>query len=181
MLYYANGTLHTDLSAYVEHITTGLYRIPYTLPLNATAGTYVLVVDASLLTLEGTSIETFIISPTLTGWNPLLVSINATTATIKTDLGLITAKLEALNITVTRIDNTTVTIQTTLGTLEGRITSIEGHTTTIETDIGTLKVDTGSIKEAQQAFATPLYVLSILVLIIAIGAILLAFYKRRKS
>jgi PKD repeat protein len=180
-LYYANGTLHTDLSAYVERITAGLYRIPYTIPLNASAGTYVLVVDASLLTLKGTSIETFLLSPTLTGWNPLLVSINATTATIKTDLGLITVKLEALNITVTRIDNATVTIQTTLGTLEGRITSIEGRIATIETDIGTLKVDIGSIKEAQQAFATPLYVLLIPVLIIAIGAILLTLYKRRKS
>jgi PKD repeat protein len=142
-LYYANGTLHADLSAYVERIATGLYRIPYTLPLDATAGTYVLVVDASLLTLEGTSIESFLLSPTLTGWNPLLVSINGTTATIKTDLGLIMVKLEAINAKITSMNGTIVEIKTNLGIVKSsiddiqlKVIAINGTTVTMQTALG---------------------------------------------
>jgi len=376
ILYY-KGNPYENLSTSVEHVSLGLYRIPYTIPLIASTGTYALVVEASYLTLSGISLESFLLSPTLTGWNALLVAIDGTVGTIKTDLGLIKVELNALNTTlvsveggiavidsaigvirtnvdtingnivaingtiatintvlgsittdissingkikainetlatiqttlgtlevkldainatlvsiegrtatinstlgmirtdvdtinanittingrivtinsalgsiqkdisaingriitingtlatiqtdigmihvnvnninakltalnntvatiqtdigeitadianiqlkVTAINGTIATIQTTLGTLEGRITSIEGDMATIETDIGTVKADISSVKEAQQAFANPLYVLVIPVLIIAIGAILLAFFMRRKS
>ncbi|MCJ7561014.1 hypothetical protein MUO79_10430, partial [Candidatus Bathyarchaeota archaeon] len=67
-LYY-NGTLHANLSGLVQYVTTGLYRIPYTIPNNASAGTYALVVNASYYTVEGTALKCFLLSQTLTGWN----------------------------------------------------------------------------------------------------------------
>jgi len=204
---YYSGNLFANLRPFVKRVSLGLYTIPYTIPLNAAPGTYALVVEARYLSLSGISMESFLLSPTLTGWNALLVSINGTVGTIKTDLGFIkvdvnsiNAKLASLNITVakiqtdigtitadiasiqlkvTAINGNIATIQTTLGTLEGRITSIEGDVATIETEIGTVRVDVGSMKEGQQAFVTPLYLIPIL--IIALGAITLVFLLRRKS
>jgi len=207
-LYYS-GNPYQNLDTAVEHVSIGFYRIPYTIPLSASPGTYALIVEATCVTLRGVSLESFLLSPTLTGWNALLIGINGTVATIKTDLGLIkvdfnsiNSKLTALSDTmatiqtdigtittdigniqlkVTAINGNIATIQTTLGTFEGRIKSIEEDIATIETDIGTVKVDVGSVKEGQQGFATPLYIIMIPVLIIAVGAILLAFFMRRKS
>jgi PKD repeat protein len=182
-LYYANGTLNSDLSASVEHIATGLYRIPYTLPLDATAGTYVLVVDASLLTLEGTSMESFLLSPTFDGWNPLLVSINGNTATIKTDLGLITVKLDAINATVTHIDGTTATIQTTLGVMNGTIIDIKNGTATIQTPVGQIQKDISNLIGTQETWVIPVqYVIMALALIAAAGSIFsIILIRRRKT
>jgi PKD repeat protein len=210
-LYYANGTLHSDLSASVEHVATGLYRIPYTLPLNATAGTYVLIVDASLLTLEGTSMENFLLSPTFDGWNPLLVNIDhttatirtdlglimveldalnatltridGTTATIKTDLGLIMVELDALNVTVTQIDGTTATIQTTLGVMNGTITDIENDIATIQTPVGQIQADISNLKGIQETQEIPVqYVIMALALIAAAGSMFsIILIRRRKS
>jgi hypothetical protein len=164
---YFNGTSYADLSASVEHVATGLYRIAYTIPTEAPTGTYALVVNASYLTIKGTSLKTFLLSPTLTGWNAWLVGIQGNIATIKADVATIKASLEAINaklvsiegriatinstigliqadvadikLNVTVINGNIATIQTTLGTIEGRITSIEGCIATIETDVGTIK------------------------------------------
>ncbi len=165
-LYY-NGNFYEDLSVSVEQVSIGHSRIPYTIPLNAPTGTYELVVEASYLTLSGISHESFLLSPTLTGWNALLVSINGTVGTLKTDLGLIEVKLDTINATLVSIEQgiaiidstlgvirtdvdtidaniatitgTVATIQTTLGTITGTITSIQGDVATIETDIGTIE------------------------------------------
>jgi len=151
-LYYANGTMHADLSAFVELIALGLYRVPFTIPPDASAGTYVLVVDASLLTLRGTTLKSFLISETLTGWNALLISINGTVGTIKTDVGLIEVKLDDINATLTSIEGRTTTIETDIGTIKADVgvinavlTSIEGRVATIESDLGTIKTDISSI------------------------------------
>jgi len=210
-LYYANGTLHSDLSASVEHVATGLYRIPYTLPLNATAGTYVLVVDASLLTLKGTSMESFLLSPTFDGWNPFLVSIDGTTAAIRTDLGLIMVKLDAINATVTRIDGTTATIktdlglimveldainatvthidgitatiQTTFGVMNGTITDVENDIATIQTPVGQIQADISNLKGTQETREIPVqYVIMALALIAAADSMFsIILIRRRKS
>ena len=70
-LYY-NGTLHSNLNALVQSASTGLYRVPYTIPLNASDGTYALVVDACYQTVDGTALTSFLLSQTLTGWGAWL-------------------------------------------------------------------------------------------------------------
>jgi len=57
----AHGTLFADLSASVEHVHKGLYRVPYTIPTDAPTGTYVLVVEAGYLTIKGTSLKCFLL------------------------------------------------------------------------------------------------------------------------
>lgn len=235
ILYYS-GTLYQNLTARAEHVSLGLYRIPYTIPLNASTGTYALVVEAHYLTASGISLESFLLSPTLTGWNAQLTSINGTVATIKTDLGVvkvdinninaklveingtvgtletalgavevdvsdINAKLTAFDNTVatiqtdigkittdvaniqlriTSIDGTTATIQTTVGTFNGQITSIQGDVATINTDLGIVKANLPKgWTEAQQATATPLYIIIAIVLLLSIGTMLM-FFRRRK-
>jgi PKD repeat protein len=151
-LYY-NGTLYENLSTSVEHVSLGIYRIPYTIPLNAPTGTYALVVNATYLTLSGISLESFLLSPTLTSWNPLLVSINETVATIRTDLGLIEVKLDTINATVVSISGTTASIQTSLGlvttdirTINTTVMHINGTTADIQTTLGTVKLDIDDIQ-----------------------------------
>ncbi len=205
-------TFYYQYSQNITLVSTGFYKIAYALPLDASPGTYSLIVEARYLTstieARGTSFKSFLLSPTLTGWNALLISVNGTVGTIKTDLGFITVKLDAIDaklvrieentvtinttlgliqadlttiqLSVTAIDGSSATIQTILGTLEGRITSIEGDTATIETDIGTVRADISALRDAQQAFTAPLYVLIIPVLLIAVGTILLAYFMRKK-
>jgi len=189
------------------------------------------------VTIHGTGIEGFIISPTLIGMNAMLIGIEGDIATVNTNIGLIQLNLTAINaklisiqgdlaiinstlgeieaklddinatlvniegniatisstigfiqtdianiqLNVTAINGNIATILTTLGTIEGRITSIEGDTATVETDIGTIKVDISDVKEAQEAFAIPLYTAIILALISAAGAIILLIFMRRKT
>ena len=44
---YFNGSQYADLTSAVGHVATGLYRIPYTIPGTASAGTYAMVVSAN--------------------------------------------------------------------------------------------------------------------------------------
>ena len=57
-LYY-NGALYADLTCLVQHVTTGLYRIPYNIPLNASPGSYALVVDSVYCGVDGTDLNKF--------------------------------------------------------------------------------------------------------------------------
>lgn len=67
-LYY-EGLLDSNLTGLIQQVTTGLYRIPYTIPNDASPGTYALVVNAYRDYARGTALKTFLISQTLTGWN----------------------------------------------------------------------------------------------------------------
>jgi len=137
-LYYG-GIMIADLSADVEHIDLGLYRIPYVIPIDASTGTYALVVEAGYLSLSGNALETFEINPTLTAWNAKLIALNDTVATIQTDVGTIKTDVSNIQLEVTVINGNIATIQTTLGTISGKITNIESNVATIQTDIGIIK------------------------------------------
>jgi len=150
-LYY-NGLPYESLSASVEDVGLGLYRIPYTIPLNASTGTYALVVEADYLTLEGVSMESFLLSPTLTGWDALLVSINGTVGTIKTDVGLIEIDLDAINATLVSIEGELVTIGSDIGVIQADVSDIDasiaainGTLATVQTNLGQISVDVSDI------------------------------------
>ncbi len=150
-LYY-NETLYENLTDDINPIITGFYRIPYTIPTDASPGTYALIVEANYLSLEGVSLQSFLLSPTLTGWNALLIDINGTVGTLKTDLGSIEVKLDAINATLKSIEGRIGTIETDIGTIKTDVSvinatlkSIEGRIAIIESDLGTIKTDITSI------------------------------------
>jgi len=168
-LCYREGTQSFNLTASVEHITTGLYRIPFTIPANPTdapTGTYVLVVEGHYATefvnSAGASFKSFLLSETLTGWNNLLVNINGTVGTIKTDIGLIKVKLDDINTTLTglittsageilaRIDSNVGEIYTKLDTINATLTGLiadnQGQILAkIDTAVGTLNASLDAI------------------------------------
>lgn len=151
-LYY-NGTAFEDLSASAEHVSLGLYRISYAIPADAPAGTYALVVEAEQLSLKGIALESFLLSPTLTGLNAMLISIETTTGTIRTSLGTIEVKLDTINATLASIDGRTATINTTLGlihtdldTINALLIGLNNTSATIQTDVGTIMVSTADIQ-----------------------------------
>ena len=177
VLYY-NGTMQAELTSLTEHIATGLYRVPYTIPLRAATGTYALMVNASTCALEGTTLTSFLLSPTLTNWNAWiievqedvaiirtdiaiirvsldaanarLVSIDERMATIETDLGTVRTDVRNINLKLTHLDGDIATITTTLGDINGTLVSIRENIANIETDIGSIQVDINAINATLQ-------------------------------
>jgi len=150
-LYYG-GALHGDLSGSVENIATGLYRVPYTIPIDASVGTYVLVVNASFFTQKGVSLKSFLLSPTLTDQNALIIDIEGDIATILTDVGAIKADLTTINATLVGMEGTIAIIHSTIGeftapgdTICATLTEIKGDVATIESTLGSIEDDIDDI------------------------------------
>lgn len=112
-----------------QAISTGFYKVTYTMPSDASPGTWAIMVEAGYLTnalqAYGTSFKTYQFSSTL---NALITNVSN------------------LQMRVTAIEGSTATIQTTLGTIQGTITSINNNIATIRTDIGTVKLDVSTVK-----------------------------------
>jgi len=157
LLYYSNGTLHEELTGFVEHVATGLYRVPYTIHIDAPVGTYVLVTNASLFTIKGSSMGSFLVSPTLT--NACLVDIQGDIVTIKTDISTIKVSLESINakiddiIEILPFKKKVAIIKTDIGTfradlsdINAQLVALDENEATIETDVGTLKTNTANIE-----------------------------------
>jgi peptidoglycan hydrolase CwlO-like protein len=156
-LYY-DGALYANLTSLVQYVATGLYRIPYTIPCEASAGTYALVVNAYADAGEGTTLKSFLLSQTLTGWNAWLTEIRNNVAIIKTDVGTIQVSLENINTNITSINESIVTIETDIGIVKTNvnnillnITNIQGNTTEITTILGDLE---GSILTINEGILT---------------------------
>jgi len=141
LLYYENGTLTIDLTAATELIGSGLFRIPFTIPTDAPAGAYTLVVEAcyenETVRSKDVAMATFSISPTLAGWNAILISIEGDVAVLRTDAGEIKVTLDTIlsiaNETKTTIEgwtgaSSTVASLPTLTLTTSRI--VEGPTVT---------------------------------------------------
>jgi len=146
-LYYS-GTLLDDLSGSVENITEGLYRVPYTIPPDAPVGTYVMVVKASFFARRGISINSFLLSPTLTDQNALITNIEGDVATILTDVGAIKVNLTAIDATLVGMEGTIAIISSTIGeftapadTICATLTAIEGTVVTIDSTLGSIEAD----------------------------------------
>jgi parallel beta-helix repeat protein len=128
---YHNGTFYADLSSSVEYVAKGLYRVSYTIPTEAPTGTYALVVETSYLSLRGTSLKSFLLSPTLTG---TLISINGTLAWIKTEIGIINGR-------ITSIEGRIATLETDIGTMKTILEGWTGGTTSpISTPLGDFQI-----------------------------------------
>jgi len=155
-LYY-NGLPYDDLTPLIEFIDTGFYRIPYTIPGDATAGEYVLRVQAQSFRFYGIAIEGFQISLTLSKWNALLIDINGTLARVETDLGMIQLNLTAINATLSdliidskgeilaQITTSTGTILAELDALNLTIIDIQDAVVTINSALGTITTKLNNI------------------------------------
>jgi thermitase len=186
-----------DLTA--QLVATGLYKLSYTIPADATTGTYTLVIDAEYTTdtvqASGTSFKCFLISPTLTYTNAYVVEIKENIATVVIpDLGAIKLNLTAMNVTlsdiflkVIAINGTTATIQTTIGIVNGTVAgTLSGDMATIVVPgLGEIQADISSLKETQEAWIIPQYAIIVIALIAAAGAtisvILLRFRKTAET
>ena len=137
-------------------VVTGFYKTTYTVPGDAPTGTYALVIEASYTTStvesHGTSFKSFLLSPTLTLWNALLVGINGTVGTIKTDVGLVEVKLDDINATLVSMEGNMAIISSTIGliqtdvsTINAEIASINGTVATIISTLGSIQLDINAI------------------------------------
>jgi len=188
------GATQTDLTSMVTHVGTGLYKISYTIPTDASAGTWALVLHARYLSLSGTTLTTFQISSTLTNWNARLIALNDSIATIQTDVGLIRANLTVIHAQLTDISSGVATIQTDVGTIKANLTAINarvvevnGNVATVETDVGDVTTDVSNLGTDLKSrvptdtgtLATILY-LAVLFSAIAMLLGILMFLKIRK-
>jgi thermitase len=155
LLYKPDGSNETLT---VQSVADGLSKASYTLPTDAPTGTYALVVTAgystSTVQSQGTAFKSFLVSPTLSGWNALLISVNDSVGAIQTDLGLVNVRLDALNTTLTHIEGEVVTLNSSLGVIQSdldtmgfKVTAINGTTATIETVLGTVNGTVTSIRD----------------------------------
>lgn len=152
---YRENTFVQVLTA--EKIATGLYAASFTCPKDK--GNYFIIVNATL-TLEGFSLSgfgtaSFIISPTLDGFNATLTSIKDNLATVSTKIGDITLNLTNVNAKIAEIKSGVVTIQTDVGSIKadvsvladmkGTLVSLSGDVAAIKTDLGTITTSLESI------------------------------------
>jgi archaellum component FlaC len=152
MLYYGGGLL-ANLTDNVEYVDTGLYRVPFEISLEASPGTYALVVNATTCVSQGTALKSFLLSPTLTNWNGWIIDIQGDVATISTDVSMIKVSLQDIDARLVSIDGRIATIETDVGVIKADIEnlnavllSINGTVATINTNVGKIIVDLGEIK-----------------------------------
>jgi subtilisin family serine protease len=154
VLYKPDGTTEY-LTA--QQVTTGLYKIVYTILGNET-GTHTLVIAAGYVTdtvqAYGTSIKCFLVSQELTNTVLTIQKISADIVDILIpNLGTIKANLTAINARLISINGTVVWIQTSLGpaitdirTINATVARIDGITATIQSLLGVMNGTITSIK-----------------------------------
>jgi len=155
-LLYHGSSLQANLTAFVQVVTTGMYRITYSIPADASFGTYTLLVKTEYYNARGTNAKTFQISQMLTA---AITQIEDGIATIQTDLNTIRVNLTAINASISglivdakgtllaQITSSMGTLTTRLDLINATVTSINGNTATITTTLGEVKTQlTGEVK-----------------------------------
>ena len=190
---YFNGSLYADLTMSIENVGLGFYRIPYTIPRNASAGTYVLTVVAKYYSLSGTCIENFLVSQTLTSWGAHITEIRNGIATVvipkldeavKLNLTAMGVTLRDIFVGVNAISGTTARIETTLGFVNGTVIEIKNNMATIVVPgLGQIQADVSGLVGAQEAWTIPQYLIIVFSLVAAVSAFssLFLLVKLRKS
>jgi hypothetical protein len=146
-LHIGPGTLVSSLT--LTYVSEGLYMATATVD---AAGSYLVVVDATMGANYGSAIKSFEVSPTLVAWQDVILAMSDDIAVIKTDSGV----------------------------LLGKVTGIEGTVATIQTDQGTFTADIAAAKAAVEGLTVPLYAAVVLALIAAIAAVISVVQLSRK-
>jgi len=184
-LYYSNGDTSLDITSTLEAIATGLFRIPYSIPSNASQGTYTLVAEAhyyaDAVEAYGTGSCSFLISPTLTSANAQLIDINQQIGTVVIpDLGTIKVNLTAINARLVSIQGTEATIQTDIGSLKTTTDAINAKVMSIDGDVATVSSDLGTVKTHVTTTGFQLEAATLAVALVAAAGSILAFIFVRK-
>ena len=141
-----------EVSLPVSHLARGIYKICYTLPGDAEAGTYALLVESCLRTeyveAYGVEMATFLLSPTLTQWNATLVTILNDTATIRTDVGTVLVNLTELSAEIADVREGFVVLNTTAGEILARLDAINATLAELRGDVAEIKTALGNITVA---------------------------------
>jgi hypothetical protein len=184
-LYCSNGDTSLDVTSTLEAIATGLFRIPYSIPSNASQGTYTLVVEAhyyaDAVEAYGTGSCSFLISPTLTSAYAQLIDINQQIGTVVIpDLGVIKVNLTAINARLVSVQGTEATIQSDIGTLKTTTDAINAQVTSIDGDVATVSSDLGTVKTHITTTGFQLEAATLAVALVAAAGSLLSFIFVRK-
>jgi hypothetical protein len=192
---YLEGAQHANLTAGIERVAEGLYRVTYTIPVGVEPGTYVLLVESEYAHVQGSAIKSFVVSSTLSNWNAYISDIKNNIATvIIPSLGQMKLDLTAVNVTLVSIGNDVATIRTSVGTLttdmanlDAKIVKIDGDIATVQTSLGNLQGDVSTVKVKVtdmpgyiSTSSNLLYAVTILALIAAIAAVLALLRTRKK-
>ena len=182
---YWNGTLKQDLTSSVGHVAIGLYRIPYSVPSDASVGAYNLVVEASYVTslVEsfGASFGSFLVSGGFSDQNAWLIDVQGKIGTIVVpDLGVIKANLTAINARLVSMDGREATIESDIGVLKTDADTISAKVTSIDGNVATVTSDLGTVKSQVTASEPPVDIATlVLSLVAAIGGMLSVMMIRR--
>lgn len=184
-LYYSNGGSSIDLTSSVQLVATGLYRIPYDVPSNATQGAYTLVVEshyyAEAVEAYGTGSGSFLLSPTLTSGNAQLVDVSNKIGTvIIPDLGVIKVNLTAINARLVNVEGTEATIQSDIGELQTTTDTINAKTVSIDGNVATISSDLGTIMSRLNTTGFQLEVATLVFALLATAGSLMSIMLIRK-
>jgi hypothetical protein len=144
-----------NLSSAVVNLQKGVYKIDYTIPGNADAGTYALIVNATVtvqdITRYGSALKAFQVSRTFSNMNAMLEEINGSVATISLDVGPILIKLDEVDASLTSLiltekNEVLVTISCTAGTITSKINALNASLASIENNKASILTDLGSVK-----------------------------------
>lgn len=189
-LLYHGSSLQANLTTSVQTVTTGMYRISYSIPVDASFGTYTLLVKTEYYNARGTSAKTFQISQMLTA---TITQIEDGIATIQTDLNTIQVNLTAINASISGLivdakGTLLAQITSSMGTLTARldlinanVTSIDGNTATISTTLGEVKTQLTDLQTNATTATSITYAAVILLIIAIILAVMILMRIRRKQ
>jgi len=152
-----NATVHkpdsTRETLTAEHMAAGIYLVAYSIPANASSGTYTLSIQADVGGVSGTCLRSFLVSLTLTDWSASLLAVNGDMATVQTDIGVIKVNLASADAKIVAVEGDMVIMETDIGEIKAdvayikpiventnaTVVKIEGDVATIETSVGEIQ------------------------------------------
>jgi len=134
----------------VSYVATGFFKVAYVISVIDPTGTYTLMVEVGFVTstteYSGAAIKSFLISPTLTNWDPMIMYINGTIATVETTIGQLQLDLQAINATLIDIKGDLVVMNSTLGAMYAKINTMNTEIIAINNTLATINTAVGTIQ-----------------------------------
>ena len=96
-LLFNGNSFFANLTESLQRVTTGFYRVAYTIPTGANSGTYALLVKAEYYNARHTITKAFQIGQMLTA---ATIKIENGVATIQTDMNTVKLNLASINASI---------------------------------------------------------------------------------